>query len=475
MKSTKILLGMITVVLLLASILCTMNDAIAVGLVTIIISSIFMLFWMKSVNGNYTNMTLFFVVFHILYGLSGPLNVVWGDGLHRIFSLPYNVDSFILGFSLASIGLIIGVISFNIMKKGTSDLTVEKNAWNAIKSKNKALYKLALLFSFSASAFEIINLIRIGGIRFLFDGKAAYQSLVSSLSLTLPSSEIIIVSFTLFGLYVSTSSSIKNRNRMYKSKIIGFLIVSFPYLLIKILLGQRGILLTLFISLFVGIIYFKPIKRVKPKIIIIVALVYIFMSFLFANRALVYLIEEDPSLFVQQAFKRERIIDALNPGASEFGSAFGNFSEFYNKYGTDHQLRFGTTYFKGAVIPIPSFIYPGEKPKQITYEFRDEFFLSEASRGAIAGTGFSSILEAYMNFHYIGVFFIYSIIGFYLQKIDKVYRYKSIFMMMLYLSTISLTISFHRSAFGTIFASVFLIAILTFIVSKTLRITTKVV
>jgi len=197
------------------------------------------------------------------------------------------------------------------------------------------------------------------------------------------------------------------------------------------------------------------------------------MSFLFANRSIAFLIVENPSLFVEQAFRKERLLDALNPGSSEFGTTFGNFNEFYNKYNVDFQLELGSSYLEGLVVPIPSFIYPGSKPKQITYVFRDEFFLSEASRGSIAGTGFSSLLEAYINFHYIGIFIVYAILAFYLQKIDKVYRYKSLYMMLLYLSTISLTISFHRSAFGTVFSSIFLIAILVLILTKTLKITVK--
>ncbi|MCR1900058.1 oligosaccharide repeat unit polymerase [Irregularibacter muris] len=471
MKNLKLLTGILIIVIFLISVLFSENNNMNLSMVLIILSSSMMLFWVKGIVGNYTNMTFFFVAFHILYGISGPINVLWGDGLHRIFSQSYNLEPFILAYSLASIGLVIGIAYFNLLKKRSSDYSIEENALSTIQHKNTSFYKISILFSIIASSFEVINLIRVGGIEILFGGKATYQSLISTLPLTLPSTEIIVLSYTLFGLYLSTADEKKHKRKIINS--IMFLIITLPFLSIKMLLGQRGILLTLFVCLFIGITYFKPIRKIKPKIVVIMLVLYLFMSFLFANRSIAFLIVENPSLFIEQAFSKERLLDALNPGSSEFGTTFGNFNEFYNKYNVDFQLELGSSYLEGLVIPIPSFIYPGSKPKQITYVFRDEFFLSEASRGSIAGTGFSSLLEAYMNFHYIGIFIVYAILAFYLQKTDKIYRYRSLYMMLLYLSTISLTISFHRSAFGTVFSSIFLIAVLVFILTKTLKITVK--
>ncbi len=166
------------------------------------------------------------------------------------------------------------------------------------------------------------------------------------------------------------------------------------------------------------------------------------------------MIQDDPALFIKMAFQEERLVDALNPGANEFGAAFGNFSDYYKHYENDFSPKLGCSYIKGLVIPIPSFIYPGDKPKQVTYEFRDDIFPSEARRGRIAGTGFSSILEAYMNFKFIGVLFVYFLVGYGLQKIDKDYKYKSIYFVILYTSSISQAINFHRSAFGTIYSNI---------------------
>lgn len=475
MKKTKFFMALLNIILFVASIFFIINDFIDFGIVLTIISSVMFIFFVKSVVGSYTNMSVFFVGFSALYGLSGPINVIWGDGLHSIFSLPYHVSPFIFSYSIASIGLIIGILIYNITKntsESTKLIKVNEARYKLIK-KRSIIYLISTVLALSASLFEIINLYRIGGIGLLFKGKAIYQSLTAGLSLTLPSTELIIVSFALIGLYLSISDANFVGKSILRTKILLFSVYSLPYLLIKLILGQRGVLLSLFLCIFAGTTYFKPIKRIKPKLFVLLLTFYLAMSFIYANRAIVPIIPENPKLFVEMAFTKERFIKALNPGSSEFGAAFGNFSEFYNKYNTKFMPQLGFSYIKGLVVPIPSFIYPGQKPTQVTYEFRDEFFISEASRGTIAGTGFSSILEAYMNFHYLGVFMIYTIVGYFLQKVDFEYRYKSIFTMALYLASISLTISYHRSDFGTIFASVFLRGLVILFILQATKVTIK--
>jgi oligosaccharide repeat unit polymerase len=423
--------------------------------------------WSKNINGDYTNSTLIFIAFSTLYGISGPINVVWGDGLNRLFSTQYNTSAFLISYAIANIGLINGITIYNLVNK--NDNLIAENSIKTVFNNRKELMNIGLFLAAFASLFELINLLRIGGIEMLTTGKAIYQSSTSELTLTLPSYEIMILAFSLVGLFLGVTYIEKSNEKGLRFKILLFLMYSTPFLLIKTILGQRGTLLKLFFCIFIGITYFKPIKKIKPKLIIILLIVYVFLAFLFANREIVYLIPDNPNSFFETAFNRERIVNALNPGANEFGAAFGNYSEYYNEYNSKFSPKLGETYIKGLVVPIPSFIYPGEKPKQITYEFRDEFFLSEASRGAIAGTGFSSILEAYMNFNYYGVFFIYVLVGYFLQKIDKVYRNKSLFLIILYTTSISLTISFHRSAFGLIFANIFLESILIFLIITYLK------
>ena len=137
------------------------------------------------------------------------------------------------------------------------------------------------------------------------------------------------------------------------------------------------------------------------------------MGFIYANRAIIVLLRDDPEEFFEEAFSQNRITQALNPSTNEFGVGFANFNELY--VSENYEFLFGKSYLQGFLITFPSFIYIGEKPQQITYVFRDTYFYSESLRSSIAGTGFSSILEAYWNFGFPGVLFMYIIFGYIIQ------------------------------------------------------------
>ena len=181
------------------------------------------------------------------------------------------------------------------------------------------------------------------------------------------------------------------------------------------------------------------------------------MSFLYANRAIVGLLQTNPQLFFEKAFSSERIVSALNPGSNEFGAAYGNFNRFITS--GDYEFKYGETYLRGLVLPIPTFLYPGEKPKQITYIFRDRYFASEAKRSAIAGTGFSAILEAYWNFGYIGILIMYCIYGLLISTLEKKKYSSNILSPIIYIYSSSVLISFSRTAFGDIFSTLIMKAI----------------
>ena len=463
MNILKFTSGVMIIISFLISLFFGINAYSSICLIASIISSFLLILWIKNINVNYTNITMFFIVFSTLYGISGPINTVWGKGLPPLFSTPYNTNVFLISYSIANIGLIIGIIFYNLInnKSKLSNLFIEDEIKIVINNKKKILY-VAIFLALLASIFEIINLIRAGGINVLFAGKAIYQSKTSDLTLTLPSSEIMTIAFAFMCLYLAITKG--DHFKKYKLNIIQFILCSIPFICINIILGKRGELLNLFICIFIGITYFKPINDIKPKLVIILITLYVFLAFLYASRSIICLIPDNPQLFFETAFKKERLITALNPGSNEFGAAFGNYSEFYAKYSEDFNPKLGETYIKGVALLIPSFLYPGSKPKQITYEFRDEFFISEAKRGRIAGTAFSSILEAYMNFKYFGVFFIYLVIGYLLQKFDKKYKYKNLFFMILYITTFPITISFHRSAFGDIFSTFLFNALLIYLI-----------
>lgn len=454
------------------SILFSLNSLTEFSLSVSLFAGILQIFWVKKVVGNYTNISIIFVVFSLLYGMSGPINVLWGEGLPLIYSKPYNVNEFLCVLALSNIGLIIGMSLYNLVNINT----YQKSKILIINESNFqrlfiVMINVSVILVFIGTIFELINLFRVGGIQILFQGKAVYQSLVASLSLTLPSSIMVQIGFSILALSLSYISLKQIKIPIIiRIKILVIIILSIPFITISLILGRRGELVSIFICILIGITYFKPIKKINIKLVTILIIFYVLLGFIFANRGIIPLLKDNPETFIELALEKERIVKALNPGANEFGSTFGNYSEFYNKYGVDFIPQLGETYIKGLVLFIPSFLYPGEKPKQITYEFRDELFSSEAQRGTIAGTGFSSVLEAYMNFKSFGVFVVFIFYGFILQKIDKFYRYKNYTSMLIYITISPLAISFHRSALGVIFSDLILKTIVIFLVFYLCRI-----
>lgn len=452
MRINKLTSGTFIILFYAIGILFSIKEDAQISLLIIILSSVILIIWAKNLSENYITVTVFFIIFSVLYGISGPINALWGDGLPGIFSRPYAVKPFLISYSYASIGLIVGIMLSDLLCRGKYSSRRNVNAFNV--NNNNKIIRISIILALIGSIFEVVNIIRIGGMTVLFTGKANCQSLITSLSLTLPSFYFINFAFAFLGLSLGRMRANGIKNSKQISKIILFIIVALPFLAVKTILGQRGQLLNLFIFLLVGITFYNPMKRIKPKVVVIVMIFYVFMSFLYCNRGIVSLIQDDPSLFMERAFAKERLVEALNPGSNEFGAAFGNYSEFYNKYNEKFTPRYGETYLKGMVVFIPSFMYPGTKPIQIGYEFRNEFFKSEAKRGAIAGTGFSSILEAYINLKNIGVFLVYTITGFTIYTMDKKFRGLNLFKNIIYITIFSCTISFHRSGFGNIISEI---------------------
>lgn len=458
MKKVHFYMLSITIAFYILALVLGMLDKTDLSIIINIICAILTIISIRLITGNFSNITILFCAFSIIYGLSGPITVQYGEGLNELFGNEFNINVFLIAYDLANIGLLIGIIFYNSLnKKDANNQKLEK-----ILIKHGRYYIiLAIICMTLCTCFEVVNFFRVGGITTLIKGKAVYQAAVANLSLALPSDIFACIAVELCTLY-----TIINKKVNKKIDWIGIAIVigiSMPFLIINLFLGKRGVLVNLILIIFLTITYFKPIKFIKKNLIIICIIIYLVMTFLYANRAIMPLILTDKATFAKEAFSKERIEKALNPGGNEFGAAFGNFNKFYTRGNYNH--KYGETYLKGLLICIPSFLYLGEKPQQITYEFRDEYFASEAKRSAIAGTAFSSILEAYWNFDYIGILAIYFIIGYMLQKLDMYWRNHSEFSFLLYILISPFLVSFHRSAFGDIFSSIVLksLALLVFV------------
>ena len=369
-------------------------------------------------KGQFVSLSLVFWAFSCLYGLAGPITV-WLGG-----SLPYKnfndsvvgyINDFLFAYSLSNLGFLVGCCFIYKRKEVESCKPVDQFELNKTFD-TQLLEKGALISAALASFSEMVNLFRVGGFPMLFVGKGPYQSAVGDLVLTLPSDEFCQICAIFLGLLLA-SEHLKGKQLLTR-KIAICVTLAFPYLFVKIILGQRGPLLTIII---IGVACFTavfPMQKIAPQFIVGTGIFYIIMAFLYANRSMVKFLLSDPQRFFKTLLRMDRFLNALIPSNNEFGAPFGNFCIFFQKYGTTFQLRMGSTYITGLATFIPSILYPGTKPTQIVYAFRDEFFPQLVETSRISSTGFSSILEAYINFGFLGVFITYLLIGLIVAKQD---------------------------------------------------------
>ncbi|MEN6447676.1 MAG: O-antigen polymerase [Syntrophaceae bacterium] len=403
----------------------------------------------RSLTGSYANVLMIFLAFSLVYGLSGPWNALYGEGLPALFSRPYETAAYLSHYALAVGGMSLGIVLSAV-------LPLRDKQRNPLSIKHEVLAGLAVLFAFLASLFECVNFFRVGGVSSLGQGKAFYQSAVTALPYTLPSHEISLLAFGLIALACAFSRQKQASFRPLYRYVLSFILAILPLFLITVVLGLRGPLVAWFFIVLVGITYFHPIRRLSGRFVLVLLAVYFAMSFLIANRPLISdaVLSGKVAEFFPKAFSSKRTFKFMNPGMNEFGAAFGNFSE-YVKSG-DSTRRWGKTYVTALTVPVPSFLYPGEKPRQITYEFRDRFFPKEGTRGRIAGTAFSSVLEAYMNFGTAGVLGVYFLVGMalvFLERAKNILQPSAI--ALIYLLMLPLAQSFHRSSFGSVVNTLF--------------------
>jgi hypothetical protein len=104
---------------------------------------------------------------------------------------------------------------------------------------------------------------------------------------------------------------------------------------------------------------------------------------------------------------------------------------------------------------VPSFIWPGAKPVQIDYEIRDRIFPRFGKTSSIESPGFSSLLEAHINFGRFGAFGVYLLLGVAIAAFELLRTgTQSLLGVVMYLSLLPIAQTFHRSAFGPAVISV---------------------
>lgn len=396
----------------------------------------------RLIIGNYTNFTVIFLTFNMLYGLSGPFSALYGEGLPIHFLRPYLVDEFILHYSLGLMGLAGGLLLVSLMIDSEQFNT---KSMIVINWDRRILLLIAQILAVLASIMEEINFLRIGGWETLLAGKAVYQSALSELTGTLPSEMILMLSIAFLGLSLSKVERFKRKIKY----ILCWLILGAPVIISWIILGRRLELLQGFLIFLIAYYFFKPIKVISVRFLFVGFCLYLILNSLYGIRGMIgnVLTTGDLSPVVTRITEREFWVFALNPASNEFGSPFGNFNTHWLLRELN-ESRYGETYLTGLTIPIPRFIWP-EKPQSITYEFRDTYFSDWANRGVISGTAFSSILEAYLNFGTMGVPMVYFVLSIAIAILEKVrLRSRSLAFTIFYIMLIPEAIIFHRSSFG---------------------------
>ena len=415
----------------------------------------------KSVN-NYFSISFIFTAFHVLYGLAGPVSVVWFNGLTATYGSIYNIFPYMIAYSLVSIFYYIGYYLYYHRHNGENmvfkDLQTETKKIDFNEYRKYFLF-VAICGFMLVLIFELINFIRVDGINTVLKGKAIYQAAVDELKFTLPSSELSYVSLASLCVYIFIS--LKKKLKISKKIIIIMFIMMIPYLCLLVFLGKRGNILSFILMVLLVLFQYKPMNRLNKKVIIGFVGLYFILGSMFAIRNYTNLIFKDFGQFTSKVFTNENLISAFNPGQNEFGCTFGNFNKLY--ISDDYNFLYGDSYIKGITHFIPSYLFPGEKPQLLMYKFRDKYFAFKAEISSIAGTAFSSILETYWNFGYFGAI-IYLIYGYIIGYIEFTLKKKSMFHFLVYASFIPYIYEFHRSDFGHIsFEIIITLAIILFI------------
>lgn len=356
--------------------------------------------------GSWITLSHLFIAAFAMYTLSGPFEVLFGSGEIPPFSPPFYVQEWLIDAAVAATSFTWAILLF------CSTYRLRQNP--SIRPIN--YMRIALVLILFATAGELTNLMRAGGIATLLAGKAAYQAATADLKLTVPSPSFALLAFAFLGVHYSSALVRFHHGEdrgSRRSRGVLFLVVSAPLLLVHLILGQRLEIGSYIAAFLLGYTYRTSVKRFPIKWAVGLLVLYLVLSPLYGFRWAFPMWLSGKSIDLPADTIRKLLLSSLNPAVNEFGAPFGNYSTMMQT-GTD-TLYYGSTFLRDLTVVVPGFLYPGEKPTSIVYEFRNRFFANWSLRSRISGTAFSSLLEARMNFGDLGaplVFFLYgSLLG----------------------------------------------------------------
>lgn len=391
----------------------------------------------------YSSATAIFIVFFMAYGLIAPFGELTGAPV--LLSRPYLTDFFLAQYSLACIGLILAISLCGARR--WPDIAFDTSTGPNVA----ALLATGIVFGACATLFEIVNVMRAGGLHSILSsdlarqgGKLAYQSAITSLTGTLPSTFAVRAAFAMMALAIGLSKLMTGKWPVRSIMLFGAVVL--PVVASYIYLGRRSELLALILIAFVAGFWSRPVRKLSVRLILAVGFLYLIFVVVLILRETVFH-PAGAQLGSDQFFAL--ILHALLPSSGEFGAPLGVFSE-YLKSGQGTALLWGGSYLDGFSLMVPGFLFPGEKPVQIDAAFFASLFAGKSDvPGGIAGYGFSPILEAYLNFASIGVAAVFFVIGCCLCFLERARATNNGFLPILfYLMILPLGQMFHRSTFG---------------------------
>jgi oligosaccharide repeat unit polymerase len=382
-----------------------------------------------------------FLLGHILYGLSGPI-------VGRLYNSPILINfygsfpdhtwnSFLSAYTTGTLGIVcaIGVWSlWHIKPPYLNPVFADK------LSRINERRNMAFIIASVALIFEFINFVRAGGTKSLFSGKAFYYHEVSQAYITLPSTMLLSIAIYFY------FRDFKDQD--YKTiNLLLFIAIIMLCNITTFILGDRSTLGSLVI---IGVMayYYSNGLKITKNVVISILTVYFVLTIMFTVRSNTYLLfTPDGAKEFLGKYSIERIVLNLNPGNNEFQSSSYNFLKFYED---PMEYRYGFAYVTEMVQFIPRWLFPC-KPVGLTTEYRNIYYPQYQITNQ--GAGYSSFVEGYLNFGYIGIFLHYAILAMACLYLDRNKKLnKSNLFGLMYVTTAYIFFRIHRSSSG-IFAS----------------------
>lgn len=382
---------------------------------------------------------LFLILFG-LYGYSVPVSVYFNldIGWHRVAKLStwQMVDNTLISFMVSNQLAFLAILLVIAMYVKRKYLEIDQN--RTIVEKRSYL-QLSIIAGIFSSLSEFLNFYRVGGFKAIANGKAYYQGAVNDLVLNIPYEGFFFISVGLFGLYLnSVNQSILSR--FYD--IISYLISISVVLLVNISIGERGSIVVALVIFMLAISYNKRFTRIRGALFFYGFILYLAFNVLtlLREKSITY---EGLRPFLNE--HGERLTKLMNPANTEFAASALNYRIYMDKRPEDYKYRLGATYAEVFWGFIPTYVWPG-KPTSIIYQFRDTYFPERRKQGSTAGTGFSSLMEAHMNFGYLGPLITYLLSALFLIYFETKKGKPGLYHSLLYLLLFNIYLIYSRSA-----------------------------